>query len=266
MANQTTLHNTRQRIGAARQPIYAYELKELDALLATLPPSHPYELEYDERLLMEKNPAYAMGGRGGVATLTPNQSLYRISSAKSVAEGVEDLTLRGVTKRQSAEIIWDKFDQRWRPLSRYARGTLTGRRGIMWWSNLVLEPDTVVRSAYQMGMYNTWIPVYALLLRCSTDYLMEHKSSLVPTVLDAYDQEVFHPTKSADSPTCGITINLETAGKVTKGVEEFVTGPLPVDAIEVFPVYLDSSKRTAYDPVCQGPKCWSLLQKYLKKI
>src|SRR5207302_8763255 len=222
MADQTSLHDARQRIGSKRQPNHALDLQELGDVLVSLRLSHPYELAYDDKVRLETKPAFAKGGRGPSATVLNGQHLYRICGAKGLAFGVTDLKLGGITKLDNDEVLWNGFNDlpdplRWRPLSRYATGALIGRRGISWWTSLRLRPADLVVGASQIGMDDMWVPVYALLLRCPVDYVASKGLPLVPAVLDAFDQEVFHPTRYADHPESGITISLEHAGTLGKG-------------------------------------------------
>jgi hypothetical protein len=271
MADQTSLHDARQRIGSKRQPTHARDLQELEDILVSLRLSHPYELAYDEKVQLETKPAFSKGGQGPTATLVGKQHLYRICGAKGLALGVTDLKLGGITHLDNDDVLWNGFNDladplRWRALSRYASGTLTGRRGISWWTSLRLRPSDLAVGAYQIGMYDMWIPVYALLLRCPVDFVVSKGLSLVPSVLDAFDQEVFHPTRYADNPESGITISLEHAGALKKGVSEFILGPLEVDKIEILPVLINAPARAGLKPLQQEPSTWGLLETYLETM
>jgi hypothetical protein len=271
MSDQTIIHAIRQRIGITRQPPHSDDLRELHTLLTALGVSHPYELDYTQRVTLETNRAYAQGGRGPSATVPSDGFLYRIASAKAVAYGVDELTLGGITEDDNEDVIWNAYNDiadpdKWRSLSRYARGDLIGRRGVTWWTSLVLSRDNVVAGAYKMGMYGLWIPVYALLLRCPVKFLLTDGDPLVPTVLDAFDQEVFYPTKYSDGPTCGITISLEHSGSVATGTHEFILSPVPVKKIEILPVFVDAATRVGHDPIEQCPEGWGLLANYLDNL
>ena len=271
MSDQIIIHSIRQSKGSIRQPPHSDDLRELHDFLVDLGEPHPYELPYDSRVALETKESYAQGGRGLSASILPSGFLYRISSAKSVAYAVDDLRLGSVTKEDPDSVIWNSFNDIsdpdiWRRLNRYAEGELIGRRGITWWTSLALGKTNIVAGAYKMGMYDLWVPVYTLLLRCPVSYILAHGNLLVPTVLDAFDQEVFYPTQYSDTPTCGISVSLENSGALAEGTAEFILGPVPVNEIEVLPVFIDGAMRMRHSPVEKGPESWALLEEFLNRL
>ena len=269
MADQSSLHLLRQSIGYKRQPPHELDLRELHQAVADLGYTHPYELEYDARVqLQESKPAYRQGGRGISAVLNASDRLYRISSARALITGVSDLRLGGITKDDNDEVIWNALNEprytgNWRSLSRYSRGTLTGRRGISWWTTLTLDPRSIVAGGLQMGMYAIWIPRYAVILRLSIDELIK---PLIPTVLDAFDQEVFRPARYSDNPIAGTTISLKQSGNLVDGTTEFILLNVPVEQIELIPVLVNAPMRAEIDSVKKGPETWGLLEQYLRAM
>jgi hypothetical protein len=274
MSNQLTLYSLRHSLGLSRQPRHSSELEELNELLTTLvpPQAHPYELEEPHYTALQEKMAYAVGGRGLFATCPDGDFLFRLSSVRSVVDNVDGLTLSGIPKTDGDDTLWTAFndgaipDYEWKPLSRYVEGHLTGYRKITWWTGLELTQHEVVKSAFKMGRYSINIPVYALLLRCKTDHLRASGAIFVPTVLDAFDQEVFHPTKDDETPESGQTISLEHAGTVAVGVDEFVCTAIPVDQISFMPILIDATKRQGHRPVERGDDGWKLLESYYSAL
>lgn len=277
MSDQKILYDIRRRIDCKRQPRHSEALEDLNDLLGTLELSHPYELEIEHIKEFMKKDAYANGCRGLRATIPKINYLYRIAGVKSVTDNVSELVWDGLTPDSNDIEIWNaingdpEFEEtdepavgRWRSLARYAQGRLTGYRGYTWWTSRRLSPENVVCWAHALGRYNDNVAVYALLLRCPVSSLLPGDFVFVPTMLDAFDQEIFHSTVDKESPGSGITINLEDSANLDRGDPEYTLGPIAVESVEIMPKFVGRPQRK--HKVEPGVETWKLLEDYYNKL
>src|SRR5947209_18033187 len=121
MPDQLILYKLRHSISLKRQPRHGADLEELNGLLSTLKLLHPYELEEPHYEDFQKKTAYAVGGRGLLATCPDGEFLFRLSSVRSVTDNVGGLLLGGISKMDSDEKLWTAFndgkvsDYKWKP-------------------------------------------------------------------------------------------------------------------------------------------------------
>ncbi|HJQ69828.1 MAG TPA: hypothetical protein VKA70_12685 [Blastocatellia bacterium] len=268
MSDYENIHKVRQRIGSVRQQTYADALKRLhEEMLQMEPPlEHPYSLTDDDYDRLLENNDYKVGGKGRAAEPPKGGFLYRLSGAMQVARSADVWTAVPTTENNNEDIWWlltnDHYrNQGWIKLSWYAEGSLKGFRGITWWTSLDLLKDKVPLSAYKLGIPNDRIPLYAVILRCPADFLKDNKLARVPTVLDAFDSEIFHPSRDEDKPRCGTTIGLKPSGPLGEGVDEYVVGPIPVDEVEIWPVLIDKNE-IRIPNICRGESLCRLLDSY----
>jgi hypothetical protein len=131
----------------------------------------------------------------------------------------------------------------WLTLSEYASGNLQNERGFSWWTTLDTLLSIPFRSGHQLGLLDNWIPVCAVVMRCTIERTAE--LTCVPSVLDAACSPIFAATRSSDSPKSGVTIDLRGTGPATEGVPEFVLGPVPTEVIEFIPILISDDQRPA---------------------
>ncbi|HYP28213.1 MAG TPA: hypothetical protein VE262_15970, partial [Blastocatellia bacterium] len=90
---------------------------------------------------------------------------------------------------------------------------------------------------------------YALLLRCPVKYINSNNLARIPTTIDGFISEVFHPTIDANTPLSGITINLDSYPRSSfkSGYAEFTLIALDVNELEFLPILIDNSARMSHD-------------------
>jgi hypothetical protein len=124
------------------------------------------------------------------------------------------------------------------------------------------DPEQIVQRLSQCGIPNSWITQYSVVMRCQPAKLKSGDFLRVPTVIDAFDLEIFHPTADSRKPGAGVAIHLQRSGTLQEGAKEFILQPLVVEEIEVCPVEITDRVKTAIgvplDTVLRG----SLLDYY----
>jgi hypothetical protein len=246
MSDQSEIHVLRQDLGAARQPPYASKLSTLQNLLEDLNLEHPYSLTGQQRQTMMLDKSFALNG-GGLNAAYQGEFVYRLSGVRKVVDYTE---WQKPYKYYSDDDIWlrlkNDFDAvGWLPLRDYAAGKLSGPRTFTWWGDEDFLSADIICGAHRSGLPNDWIAKYSLLLRYPTEKLAPD-SFLVPSVLHAFDGEIFHPTADRDSPTEGRAIDLDSTGPLTLGAREFVLLDLDVNNITFQPILIDSTLRRVH--------------------
>jgi len=244
MDHQSELHRLRQAIALARQSTHASSIGDLQSLLEQLGLKHPYALAIEQIEELMSVPAFAHGGEGSFASVSESEFVYRISGIRKII-GFTDW-YRPFRLRNDDD-IWNElrsaFDgHEWLRLDAYARGSLSGPRGFTWWTDLDVLSTNIICGAHSMGLPNDWVSKYSLILRCPIAAI-PGRDLRVPTVLDAFDSEIFHATIDAESPTSGIAVSLDGADPLSTGAHEFVLLDVDVKQIEFQPILIDRSIR-----------------------
>ena len=276
MSNLTVLHRVRQIKGSLRQPHHYKNLRRLEMELSHHGWSHPYDKTYSQTSVLLAKPRLNVvpGAQGSVAT-PASKYIYHLTSVRKVLSNVTwDFFPSGFPSlRHENKKLFDylvkhyRRDKDWLPLNRYASGKLSGFRDFTWWTSLELASSYILCQAHSLGLPNKWIPKYALIMRCSVDYVIKNNLACVPTVLDGFLSEVFSPTdyRGGHSPGCGRTIDLDGPGPLVDGEEEFAVKPLDVHEIDFQPVLIDHSIRRAH-VVRRDARLWQLLEIYYNKL
>jgi hypothetical protein len=244
MDHQSELHKLRQKLALARQRGHASALGELQSLLAQMGLKHPYALSDQQIDSLMNVPDFASGGAGPFASESDREFVYRISGIRKVVKFTD--WFRPFRLRNDDD-IWNElksdFDApEWLRLDNYARGALSGPRRFTWWTDLDVLSTNIICGAHSMGLPNDWVSKYSLIMRCPIAAI-PGRDVRVPTVIDAFDSEVFHPTVDANLPTSGIAISLDGAGPLSTGAREFVLLDIDVRQIEFQPILIDQSIR-----------------------
>lgn len=247
MDQQSELHRLRQTVALVRQNRHASLLAEMQLLLEHLGSTHPYALVREQIEKLMSIPGFAVGGNGSLASRSESEFIYRISGIRKVVSFTDWFW---PSKRRNDDDIWNElksaFDEpEWLSLDAYSRGALSGPRGITWWTDLDVLSTNIICGAHSMGLPNDWVSKYSLILRCPTAVIPE-RSFRVPTVLDAFDSEIFHPTTDANSPSSGIAISLDGAGPLSTGAHEFVLLDVDVQHIKFQPILIDRRIRSRH--------------------
>jgi hypothetical protein len=121
----------------------------------------------------------------------------------------------------------------------------------------------LIAAANRVGFPNDWIIKQMVVLRIPSDD--PQVQAQIPTSLDAFDSEVFHPTNEVVNPHFGVTIELSRHGPLQIGVEEYVLGPLPIDSIQFVPVLVDDSE-IENKGVPSNSSLWILLKAYYESL
>ena len=242
----TEIYKYRCTTGVTRQPHHRKDLRDLRKIIKEIPQDHPYRLKDYEPLY--RSAAFDPGACGSSLNTKVVLELYRLGSLDKVVEHVTDWTFKKTRGRRpySEPRLFFHLSQYyrnegkpWLPLSRFATGELSGIRKFTWWTTSDLDVNDIVCASHNLGLPNSWIPKYALLLRCHREASMVS----IPSVLDGFCSVIFNAADyRGGSPTSGQTIDLDTE-PLALGHNEFVLKPIDVDSVEVKPILIDQPKR-----------------------
>lgn len=244
------LYQLRRNIAESRQKPCLTQYDELHNFFVSL--SHgdqPYNLSFQDKLKFKDVAFYPDGVFGNSARIPDGEKyLYRICSIVDVVKGTDWLDRREEAEVSDWEQVYIKSKGGWAPLSQFARGHYCCEpRHFSWWTTFPLFQD-VIRGAHYIGMTNDWVAEQCVVLRCPAEFVNSNGLANVPSVIDAYTQLIFHPTRHDAPPSHGITINLSLYPEVlTPGIDEVLLPALPVKILEIMPVNVT----TEY---CKGKK------------
>jgi hypothetical protein len=279
----TTLHRLRQIKGALRQDSYKTILRQLQSELQNnIKEPHPYRLVVNSTIDQVKPlltvPQFKKGAIGSNANHHIDY-IYHLTSVRKMAGHFgqpSNLTWTylppafpnlAAPDRKLFECLLYKYINEYggvgyMPLKNYATGKYSGKRDFSWWTNQKLLATHIVCAAHRLGMPNTWIPKYAIVMRCPAKKVMTSALSHVPTVLDGFISEIFSPSDyRTTTPIRGEALNLDNLGSFAHGAEEYTLNPINVDLIEFYPVLIEKSKRS-HHAVYRNARLWQLLEVY----
>lgn len=217
---------------------------------------HPYRLSAHQIEELMNIPNFSHGASGKGAVLPNQEYLYRISTITRLLSYTTGWHSASPRKEDLPWVAFRFFEaemsrtKRWLPLAQYAGGRFSSPRGFSFWSSqeLPLGPlSLLLENAHRVGVPNDWLDEVCVLMRCRTNHLKSENLSHIPTVVDGFDSHIFHPTKEAERPTCGVAINLKLSSSLSTGRDEYVLGPIQTDAIEVFPVQIPGDSTPQID-------------------
>jgi|SRR5215216_1414223 len=268
MATFEDLYRIRRAVAEKRQHTLIDEYKQLHEFLLSLEKAEPYDLGFETKLKFKALDFFvenSFGRQADVPALDPY--IYRICSIRDVVKSTDWRKDEG-TDPANWMRVHDKSKGDWTPLSRFARGSYCCRpRCFSWWTSYPLFED-VIDGAHRIGMTNDWVAVQTVVLRCPVDYVKENKLASVPTVIDAFMQLIFHPTKDSISPRYGITIDLSLyPNTLSPGLDEVVLPALSVDMLEILPINADDAYRASKNQVLSESEVLSgLLESYYEHL
>lgn len=268
MSDPITLFRLRQRNGQARQPSHLTVLNALNHLLRTLDEETPYSLRHGSLEALLNDPLFTTCARGCKASIPDALPLYRLIGIGGLIRDCMEWQFENDEEHLDViDGIWRKISQDsklandWLRLDSYSQGTLSGFRGVSWWTSANTLVTAPVTTAHALGMPNDWIPVRAVILRHDPGPTRPSDDWRVPSTIDAYHSEVFHTTVDADLPASGLTISLQNLNALKIGNNEYVVLRLDVRSIQLWPVVITHQMR-ANDEVLLGPALRSALQSY----
>jgi hypothetical protein len=268
MSELRNIHKLRQGIGSQNQNRHNNEIYKIDEILFESLLTHPYSLNNEQYQRFFKEDWFRRGCNG-IETQITDEYIYRFSNISKITSAVSIWHGSLLTSKNPAR-IYDMFYKdtsrgtRWIDLSNYAKGTYSGPRKFTFWTNLLTNSKNIYNVANKVGYPSNWMSNYIVILRIKLENLKKIKS-FVPSVLDSFDSEIFHPTKDIKSPKEGITIHLNKTGELKEGVAEFVLCEIPVEVIEMKPVYL-STEEIEFNCVESDNKLWERLEFYYKLL
>lgn len=250
-SSDDAIYAARRKVDVERQPKHESHLEDLDKLLSGLvpPKPHPYALDRADYELLKGKPSYEAVCLGLPASL-PGEYCYHISSMWKLLtpDKVYRFLPRIVTPKEGFQYVLKEHGKSndWLELGVFLGGPYYGPRKFSWWTTLTLPGLNLLCAAHRMGLANEDVPPNAIVLRCKTEYVKKHALPRVPSVLDAFFSRIFHATFDHDSPTCGLTIDLEDLEHLRSGVDEYVLPVIEIDAarVEFWPVDLNSTPAT----------------------
>lgn len=268
MATLLDLYDIRRGIALERQGIHIALYTQLHDFLVSLEKTESYDLSIETKLEFEKLKFFVNNIFGRHATI-PNRDdfIYRICSIVDVVKGT------GWRNNENSDAanwdqVYNKSSGGWMRLSKFADGTYKCHpRHFSWWTSFPLFRD-VISGAHRVGMTNDWVAVQCVVLRCPVKYVSNNKLAFVPSVIDAFMQMIFHPTKDAIFPPYGITIDLSLYPvALSPGIDEVVLPELGVDQLEILPVNANAEYREGKLVVrSDDPELRKLLEYYYRNM
>ena len=263
------LYKLRRGIAESRQKSCLPQYDQLHKFFVSLSVSdQPYDLSFDKKLKLKTVSFYADDVFGSSARVPVGEEfLYRICSIVDVMKGTEWLDPQ-VSEVADWNHVYNKSGGTWAPLSRFAQGNYRCEpRHFSWWTTFPLFQD-VLHGAHQIGMTSNWVATECVILRCPAAYVESNGLANVPSVIDAYTQMIFHPTRHEVSPPHGVTINLSLyPAALAPGVDEVLLPSLPVKVLEIMPVSVTKAERKGKMQVhSDWPELRSLLKSYYESM
>lgn len=262
------IYIVRKKLCNLRQPRHNKIIIKLDKLIKTRGVEHPYRLDRNDYELLMQMRAFSKGSKGLPASLSHDQYLYRISPLELLKNYIQTWTLDPAKYSSLNEIfehllILYSIKKDWLPLSSFAAGKYRNLRQFSFWT-LVNVSDNFYSWPNKLGMPGDWITSHTILLRFPIRHLKRNLAK-IPTVIDAFDGEIFHPAKEYDNPKTGKTIDIGHDDSLRDGVEEVVLGPIDVKKIDILPIFVAIRDKAKYF-VYLGPNLWNLLINYYNQL
>lgn len=249
MSSYLKIYNLRQdKLPQQRQPRHINILKELNSMLEKRSINHPYKLERADREGLMSRPSYSSGSRGLDAKNFGKKYIYRISSVGKLYRNVTRWKSKRKHDRYKMKELFDllmqiyNYKKKWLFLGDFAEGFHSNPRNFTFWTTFDLTKN-FVKSPSKLGLVYKSISPWPIILRCPTDNVKKRTKTFVPTVIDAFDSPIFHPTKDIEKPELGITINIGNKNRLSEGTAELVLGSINVDYISFKPIQISSKER-----------------------
>ncbi len=246
MSNYQVISNVRSQLDSVRQSSAGSRLATLKASLG--PAQTPYDRVPEVRRTLMSFEYFAIGASGRRISPPRSTYLYRASSLTAVQKHTQwredkELPLDVMLGSLRVRSMNSSNHEGWFGLSDVAEGELSADRSFTWWSSSPINKGSAVCDLHFRGIPNDWIPMHALLLRCSVDRLLGTQLVHTPSVLDGFDSVIFEAISEVDMTTGGRALSVESPDEIQLGADEFVLKPIPVDFIEILPLVIDESLR-----------------------
>lgn len=267
----SVIYQLRRELSLRLQPRHGPDLLELHGQVPEAV-GHSYELGTALGHFLTL-PAYVQGSGGLPATLPEDGYLYRLTSLVRLTQDAEWIFFRPgfedvETIRLRPEPLADELARRsrggWLRLRTFATGEMAGPRRFTWWTSAILDPREIIAGMHRLGVPNNWLVRSSVLLRCPVSAVAAGRAARVPTVLDAFESPIFHPTADAGNPASGVTIDL-TQAALRAGEDEYVLEPLAVDEIEIWPLAVTDAMKDLRD-VRLGTDLYNRLVTYYRDL
>jgi hypothetical protein len=280
----TVLHKLRQIKGVLRQSSHKDALRKLQKELSdNIKEPHPYRLVVNDKIDQIKPllgvPEFRSGAAGAPAAPS-SEYIYHLTSVRKVIGDPNSKLPRTLTwtyfppafpnlyepDLKIFECLFREYNdvysgKGWMHLKDYATGEYSVKRDFTWWTNEEFRDVNIICAAHRIGLPNTWIPKYALVMRCMTNKLAKTLSH-VPTALDGFTSEIFSPADHrAGPPVHGEAINLDSSRLLSTDAEEYALKPITAESIQFRPVLIDNRKRRQH-VVNRNTRLWQLLEIY----
>lgn len=268
MATLLDLYHIRRDIAQNRQGTHIEFYEELHKFLISLEKTQAYDLSIGTKLKFEELNFFVNNTFGRHANIPGgDRFIYRICSIVDIVKGTRWRNNEGSDVANWNQ-VYNKSKGGWMRLGKVADGTYKCHpRRFSWWTSFPLFQD-VISGAHRIGMTNDWVAEQCVVLRCPIDYVNNNKLAFVPSVIDAFMQMIFHPTKDAISPPYGITIDLSLYPvTLSPGIDEIVLPELRVDQLEILLVNADDEYRKGKHTVNSDyPMLSGLLEYYYRNM
>lgn len=222
---------------ALRQPEHQATVERFDLHLGS--GINPYDSEnFAISAKMATHPDYCVGSHGVPASLDGLVWIYRFGSFAAFYNLSNWHNGSGSIANFKRAV--DDFDgNEWLKLAAYAKGPLRHIRNLLWWTDFDLSAIQVMKAIHRIGITNTYLVPESVIIRCAVAPEIA-SGATVPTVVDAYQSLIFHPTKTSNRPRAGETIDVGDVGNLASGVGEFTLPSAPVHLVEFFPVRISA--------------------------
>ncbi|HEY6352367.1 MAG TPA: hypothetical protein VI636_23460 [Candidatus Angelobacter sp.] len=237
--DRKTLYIKRCLIDVRKQPRWTDDYHELVNAVRDIVPNHPYGPTICDQL---RDMPLFKSFSGGSPARMDGEYCYRLMSVGSLVHFTDERFFR---KSKTDIANWNILrryggDIRWKPLSWFAAGELTGPRGFTWWTPWELDEDKLLTNAHKIGLPNDFLPDYGAILRCKIEAL--EPLAIIPTIVHGFDSPVFNATRDEAEPGLGITIDLNPPG-LRDGVAEIICHPIAVEEVECKPIAISDTER-----------------------
>lgn len=275
MADLIHLHEIRQVKGKQRQKRHSKVLDDLDNIMK--PVKSPYDPNVVDRNVYDRlrtHNLFISGSIGYEASILNSEYIYRLTSAYKLAKVFQEHNNWIFKVRPSTKSVEKVFNVRfraefpnkntWINLTKCAKGNLIYKRNFSFWTSEEYDHDNMVTDSFRVGLATDWFDKLGIILRCkfSEVYPIDIR---VPTVIDAFDQPIFHPRRDSISPKNGMAIHIN-CDPLTLGKQEFVVGEIPADKIEFRFVEMKDKERLGIEFAKNTGNLWDRLYSYYQTL
>lgn len=263
MANLNSLYQIRCKKGRARQPSHAATIIKFANALGANGIFCPYDKTKQSKTFWDILNSFNefKGSKGKAVVIAECEYVYRFTTAADLADSfgennwiLKHLPLPHTRSNKDdfnrrffsyAEKNWNIND--WIELSSIIQKedpvtklpvTYKNRRQFSFWTTSELDAGNPLTNTFKIGYATDWIQEHTLVLRCKVKKLNSKTKIRIPTIIDAFTEPIFRPTKDSSKNTWGLAIDI-CVNPLDTGFKEFVIDEIEVEKIEFKPVNIE---------------------------